>query len=598
MRGHCTKSLNDKGKAKKPFPIIGSWIRTMPLCTLLTVLFFSLSAVAQRKPVNVSQVDPRFTVSVYHFYSSLGEHDELYYYVKNNTADEYKMVIQVTTDMACEGTKTYPLGINKIVYLKPNGSFTPNDDWVHITMIGGENNKKCRIKEGDSYTFLKRISYTISNVTNITLEKAAAEKKKADDAAKKAQEEAAAKKMKEENMAKKALADEATKKAQAEASAKSKQTKEEPSTAKKAVAATGGTGTATAAATKTASSTASTSVASTANLQAEKKQQEAEARAQAERKEAERRRLEDDAGIARQQEYDEWKAAKKDQQNQMELASAAASFNMLYLVGGMIYEGMGNVNPDFVFKPGNHLRFHFGIDFGLSGMSYPSIFGSELSTMTNGKTSTTKELIPKDLYHVNLNVKAKMGAEHPLYGFYGYVSSQAGFSPVFDGYNFSPLNGGGQVFAGIKWVKGFVEYGVGTRFFSSSSNDTEEAGSGTTDIGYERLTYGIKFTTNADANFRRSHVLLGLMDEKISVRSKQAFMDPTSGSLVKRGKSNSIKGYTFQWKKDHNFNLYVNAYPDYLYAGDNETITGPSVGFASKTGLFLEIGFLRSIDFW
>lgn len=334
--------------------------------------------------------------------------------------------------------------------------------------------------------------------------------------------------------------------------------------------------------------------------QTDKSRAKLESRELAEREEAERKRQEEDAKVSRQKTYDEWKANKKDEQAKIDAASVAASFSMAYLIGGIIYEGMDHVNPDYVFKPGSNLRLHLGLDFGFSGLIYPTLFASDKSTMINGESSAKKELIPRNIYHLNLNVKVKIGAEHPLYGFYGYLAPQVGMSPVLDGYNFTPLNVGGHAFAGINWVKGFIDYGIGTRFFSVSSNDAEESGSGKTDINYEKLTYGLKFTTKADANFRRSHIIIGMINEKISVAYQQAFVDPTLGYLVKEGKSKTIKAYTFQWKKDHKFNFYVNAYPNYLYAGDNETTpAGLSSDFSTKkSNLFLEIGFLRSIDFW
>ena len=577
------------------------------LILFMLATFASLNASAQRKQVQISQVDPRFNVSVQRYWSSLGGSEEYFYYVKNNTNQEYRMVIEVTVDLACVGTKKYLLGVNKTVYLKPNGSFTPDDDWVHIINSGADNHKSCRLKDGDSFTLLKNIQYRISDIVNLTQQKADAEKKKADEAAQKTAADAAAKKAREDALAKKVQEDALAKKAADDAAAAARAKTDAAAKNSTPVAKATEVKTGVAAGSTAASVSSASGVSSISNTEADKKEREAErrqrdadAKAEAARQEAERKQAEEEAKETRQKSYDEWKANRKDEQSKLDAASMAASFSMFYLIGGFIYDGMGNVNPDYVFKPGNNLRFHAGIELGLSGVAYPSLFASDKTTMIGGETSTKKELIPRDLYHINLNVKAKIGAEHPMYGFYGYLAPVAGISPVFDGYNFTPLNVGGHVFAGLKWVKGFVDYGIGNRFFSSTSNDAEESGAGETDIKYERLTYGLKFTTNADANFCRSHILLGMIDEKISVTGAQAFVDPTLGYLVKEGKSESIKGYTFQWKKDHNFNFYVNAYPNYLYAGDNEAISaGLSSDFATKkSGLFLEIGFLRSIDFW
>jgi len=587
--------------------------------TIILSLFMCNDVKAQRKPVNVGrQADARFTLSAERFFSTLGGYEEYFYYVKNNTSQEYKIVVTITIDLACAGTKTYLLGINKVVYLPPNGSFTPDDDWVH-NVLGAK--KDCAIKDGDSYTLFKGLRFTITNVQNLTEEKAAAEKKKADDAAarqaaadkKKADADALAQKKADEAAAQKKLADDkaaaqkkeaddkavAQKKEADAAAAKTKATAGETATAAAATGSTGG-------ATKAITSSGSAALSTEDKAAAKRQQQEDAARAQREakeeaaRQEAERKQKEQEELNNKQKAYDEWKAEKKEEQSKMEAASAAASFSMLYLVGGILYDGMGDINPDYVFKNQNKLAFYAGIDMGFSATAFPSLFASDKSTMVGGKPVNKTELQAKDLYHVNLNITAKIGAEHPYYGGYVYLAPQAGFSPYFDGYNFSPLNVGGRAFLGLKWVKGFAEYGIGQRFFTSSSNDAEESGEGTTDMSYTRLTYGIKFTTNPNSDFTRSHILLGIIDEKVKVDFDQAFVDPTLGYLVKKGQSKGIRGYTFQWKKDHAFNFYVNAYPEYVYGGEaKSTAGGLSSSFSStKTGLFLEVGFLRSIDFW
>jgi hypothetical protein len=575
--------------------------KTLLTLSILLILFVCNEATAQRKPMNIGrQVDSRFTLSAESNFSTLGGWEEYFYYVKNNTSDEYSIVVTIDIDLACVGSKSYVLGVNKIVYLPPNGSFTPKSDWVHNVVDGPDNFKKCRMKVGDTYTLYKGLTFTITDVINLTEKKAADAKKKADDAAAK---QAEADKKKADAEAQKKLADE-------QAAAKKKETEAAAATAKTTAAA--GASAAAATTSSAAGDTKSTSLASTTSLTPEEKaeakrqqkenaaREQQEAKEEAARQEAERKRQEQEELNNKQKNYDEWKAEKKKEQNEMETASAAASFSMLYLVGGMLYDGMGNINPDYVFKNQNKLALYAGIDMGFSAVAFPSLFASDKSTMVGGKTTTKVEVQPKDLYHVNLNVTAKIGAEHPYYGFYGYLAPQAGFSPYFDGYNFSPLNVGGRAFLGLKWVKGFFDYGIGTRTFSSSSNDAEETGSGNTDMSYTKMTYGLKFTTNPNKDFTRDHILLGVIDEKVTVDYDQAFVDPTLGYLVKKAQSKSIRGYTFQWKKDHTFNFYVNAYPEYVYAGEvKSTAGGLSSDFATKkTGLFVEVGFVRSIDFW
>jgi hypothetical protein len=574
---------------------------------ILISICFANNANAQRKPVRVSQVDPRFTVSVERFWSSLGGSEEYYYYVKNNTSQEYKMTITVDLELACVAPKSYVLGINKIVYLPANGSFTPDDDWVHIITSGADNFKNCRLKDGNSFTLYKSLSYKISNVINITEEKAAAAKAK--EIAEKEKADAKAKEIADREKAA-ALAKETAEKEKAAAIAKETAEKEAAAAKAKEVAATSTPAKKDAVnqVPSTAATATATAATSTRGDKEAAKRQEAEdaARAKAEakeeaaRREAEKKREEEEKKQAAQRDYDSWKAEKKQEQAQAEAASMGASFDMLMLVGGILYEGMGDVNPDYVFRSEKKLRLYAGIDMGFSGVSYPTIFASDMSTMVNGSTVTKKELIPKDLYHINLNVAAKIGAEHPNYGGYVYLAPQAGFSPVLDGYNFSPLNFGGRLFGGFKAVQLFGDYAMGTRVYSSSSNDVEESGSSQSDYMYTKITGGIKFTTNPNSDYARSHILLGVINEKIKVEYDQAFIDPTNGSLVKNKESKMIRGYSFQWKKDHTFNFYVNAYPEYLYAGEAKSTSGSlSKDFSTqKTGLFVEIGFLRSIDFW
>lgn len=104
--------------------------------SLILSLIFS-TAFAQKKEINLSQQDARFHVSAKRYFSTLGGAEEYWYYVQNNTSDEYKMTISVSIDLACVGTKNFVLGINRIVYLKPNGKFDAfKDDYAHIYKIG------------------------------------------------------------------------------------------------------------------------------------------------------------------------------------------------------------------------------------------------------------------------------------------------------------------------------------------------------------------------------------------------------------------------------------------------------------------------------
>lgn len=152
------------------------------LIILFLIVSLSVDSYSQgnssRKTVSVYQSDTRFTLSVERYWSGPGGSEEYFFYVQNNTSFEYKLAINVTLDLACVGTKYFGLGVNSIIYLNPNGRFDPKGDWVHIYSGGVDNGKACRIKDGDSFTLLKSIQFSISSVINVTEQKAIDEQKK------------------------------------------------------------------------------------------------------------------------------------------------------------------------------------------------------------------------------------------------------------------------------------------------------------------------------------------------------------------------------------------------------------------------------------
>lgn len=147
---------------------------------LITLLFIIIGmnnfVIAQRINIPLHHSDARFTLSAEKSFTTLGEYEEYFFYVQNNTNQEYKIVVAVTLEISCIGSKTFLLGFNKLVYLKPNGLFKPKDDYFHQS--GFVTDRKCWIKEGDHYTILKGISYTISSVINVSEQKKLEERKK------------------------------------------------------------------------------------------------------------------------------------------------------------------------------------------------------------------------------------------------------------------------------------------------------------------------------------------------------------------------------------------------------------------------------------
>lgn len=143
----------------------------IPTCCRNLLLFLSLlicsELSAQRKTIPVVQPDPRFTLTAQRSWNTNGE-EEYIFYLQNNTAEEYQLTAKVTLDLACHGIKVIQLGRTGIIRLKGKGLLRPGqDDNRHIFGDGNsESFKACRIKDGNSFTFLKAISFDISDVMN------------------------------------------------------------------------------------------------------------------------------------------------------------------------------------------------------------------------------------------------------------------------------------------------------------------------------------------------------------------------------------------------------------------------------------------------
>lgn len=131
----------------------------------LSIALMGFSSHAQRIGIPIEQSDPNFTLTAVR--SGLGSGYESYlFYVQNNTGREYKLVVNIDLELACEGTKSFKLGVNSIVHLHANEKFTPSKDYVH-NYFG---NKDCAIAEGKSYTLFKSLRYSISSVVDISKE--------------------------------------------------------------------------------------------------------------------------------------------------------------------------------------------------------------------------------------------------------------------------------------------------------------------------------------------------------------------------------------------------------------------------------------------
>jgi len=152
--------------------------------TLFYLLLGTLSVFAQRISIPVAQADPRFTLTVQRSSSMAGGYEKYYFYVQNNTNKEYKLNVHITLELACVGTKTISLrsGILDVLHLLPGDR--SNSEKQTEFIYSGKN--ECAVPLGNKdYTLYKSISYTISNVVDISSEKeAASAKRKAEDDAK------------------------------------------------------------------------------------------------------------------------------------------------------------------------------------------------------------------------------------------------------------------------------------------------------------------------------------------------------------------------------------------------------------------------------
>ncbi|MFD1605270.1 hypothetical protein ACFSJW_01610 [Flavobacterium artemisiae] len=163
----------------------------LQLSNCLLYLFFitssllSFSARAQRIGIPIEQTNSNFTISAVRTGLSSG-YESYLFYVQNNTSREYKIVVHIDLELACEGAKSFNLGVNNVVHLRANERFTPSKDYVH-NYFG---NKDCAIAEGKSYTLFKSLHYTITSVVDVTKEnEEKAAKKNAEQEQKKIEEQ-------------------------------------------------------------------------------------------------------------------------------------------------------------------------------------------------------------------------------------------------------------------------------------------------------------------------------------------------------------------------------------------------------------------------
>lgn len=138
-------------------------VRFSALVLLMGVGIFSANA--ERKQISLREADPRFSLIAERSGLSYGS-ESFWFSVENNTGDEYEMVVSITLNLACVGPKSFDLGVNKVIRLKPNGRFSSSADYSHVYNVGADS-KNCRISDGEGFTLYKGMSYRFSSIKKL-----------------------------------------------------------------------------------------------------------------------------------------------------------------------------------------------------------------------------------------------------------------------------------------------------------------------------------------------------------------------------------------------------------------------------------------------
>jgi hypothetical protein len=519
---------------------------------ILILLCISSNAYSQHRPNNklvaVHQLDPRFTFSIEKYWSGIADAEEYFYYVKNNTADTYQIEIEVTLTLNCYSTNPYRLGINKVVYLKPYGEFTPKDDWAHIYMISSdkEKQKNCLIKEGNTNTLYRNHVWQILKIENLTQKKANEEKKKKDDELALVKKRDDDKKKKEDELA---------------LNKKNETEKKEKELQKKSTTANSANEESKTSESKTSESNKKIAEKKVTNdnLEAERKKKEVEEENERNRIAAERKAAEEEIARKQQQqsEYDSWKASAIKEREQQDALAIGTTVSFMTILGGFIYEGMGETDPYLVYQaPSKKFTplFFMNNNFGFSFSTDPILFQSNYSTMKNGTSTNTKSTIGEIGYFLNLGAESKIGVGNDYYSLYGLLYGKMGIVPTFSGFQYS-LGFGGGADLGIKNVKLFGQYRINAFDNKTLSlSDVEENGDGEYDMPSTEFTYGVKFTFGGDkdSDYKRQHISIGMINKNYNFDGdsfNSHYYDPELKSLKKLG-SPVINGYSLEWRKD------------------------------------------------
>ena len=144
----------------------------------------------------------------------------------------------------------------------------------------------------------------------------------------------------------------------------------------------------------------------------------------------------------------------------------------------------------------------------------------------------------------------------------------------------------------------FGEYNSGERNFTANSwIDPEEVGKGKTKFLYQNIKAGLRFSWyRNDKTARRDHIQIGIIEEVFTGyddKIRVEHLDMEEEALFFKDDPQFYQGFTFQWNRDHTHKLFLEIYPKYAHTGE---ITSSQVN--EDGGVFVQIGFLKSLDQW
>ena len=318
------------------------------------------------------------------------------------------------------------------------------------------------------------------------------------------------------------------------------------------------------------------------------------------------------ANQARQNEYDAWKSKAIQERANYDAAATASTAGILLILGGFIYKNMGRVpDPILVFEPAikkkARPRFFFNGQLGFSYSSVPFLYESKITSMSGGKTTTKYSYKGYDGSFVNLGGSLNVGFTSNYYSLYGSFGLIGGIVPNFKG-SFLGNHYGGGIDIGTKPIKAYARYKKNDASdYNLKSDNLEEENSIQTKLKSVEYEAGIKFTFGgkASSNYKRSHVYLGLLQKELILENGlygfEAIYFPTQGIINTRG-SVTIKGYNFEFRKDHSSDFFIRYFPEHNYYGDVGSFNSANGSLPAKlehpTNSYIEIGFYCCIDFF